>query len=249
MKTISLFFFFIAASFISTAQNAEALLVEAFKTESLPNEALALAKFKTIATLYPKNVLAQTKTSELYSRVGSRFAEKAKKVEYFNLAMKYANQALVIAPNGDMPNVVKAIALGKLSINQTGKEKIKFAKDIRRHLDVALKANPENHLALHVMGRWFYEVSGISSFERAAAKMLIGDIPKASYDEAIVYFEKARKLYPNFTLNNYELAKAYQKKGNLTVAKQLLKELQAFPVRTDDDLTTKKQAKALLTSL
>ena len=77
------------------------------------------------------------------------------------------------------------------------------------------------------MGKWNYEVSNLSAFEKAAVKIIYGGLPAASLNNSIMYYEKAKSLAPLFTLNYLELAKAYHKNDDDTKAISLLK-LPAF---------------------
>ena len=59
---------------------------------------------------------------------------------------------------------------------------------------VALKPDePELH---HYLGRWFFEVAGVSWLERKAASALFAKPPEATYNEAMDAFMKAEDLTP-----------------------------------------------------
>ena len=195
---------------ILQAQSVSALIRAAEIAEQIPNESLALEKFKLVLHSDVDNVYALSKCSELCSRIGSRLTTEKSQDSWYAAAVSYASKALKYAPQDDKANVAMAIALGKSSMNKSGKEKVKNAIEIKKHIDIALKDNPNNYLALHVLGRWNYEIGMVNGFERAAAKIFFGKLPTGSVNNAIVYFEKAKSLAPTFVLNYYELAKAYK---------------------------------------
>ncbi len=231
------------------AQNVSALIRNAELAEQIPNESLALERFKQVLNTDADNIYALSKCSELSSRIGSRMTTEKSQDAWFAAAVVFANKALKYAPYDDKANVAKAIALGKSSMNKSGKEKVKNAVEIKRHIDVALKDNPNNYLAYHVLGRWNYEIGMVSSFERAAAKVFYGKLPDGSVNNAIVYFEKAKSLAPAFVLNYYELAKAYKENNQELKAKEALHYLQRLPSVTEDDENIKAMARRLLSKL
>ena len=232
-----------------TAQDAVALIKEADRLEAIPNEAAALNKFKEVIKVDASNVYALSKCSELCSRIGSReAANPAKRDEWFRLAMGYATLAMKADPLSDQANVSMAMILGKSTLTKSGKEKLKNARAIKRHLDIAIKTNPHNYLAWHILGRWNYELSNVSGLEKAGAKVLYGGVPEGTLKNAILYFEKARSFQPYFILNYLSLANAYHKDGQKAKAIGLLKAIQAFPIKTEDDAKHKQDALKLIKS-
>ncbi len=246
MKSIFIFLFSFVVVAQLNAQSLDILLADALATEQKPNEVLALAKYKKIYASHNTNLTVVAKISELNSRIGSRENDEPKRDAYYKQADDYANYALKLNPLSDEANVAKAMVLGKISLGKPAKEKIRLAKEVKKYADKALAANSNNYVAWHIVGRWHYELANISAIERAAAKVFVASIPVGSNDKAILYFEKARTIAPQFTLNCLELAKAYHKAKNNTKAIALLKSLQDFPVTTDDDNYTKKIARDLI---
>lgn len=231
----------------SPAQDAPALIKEADRLEAIPDESAALNKFKEALQAAPNNVYILSKCSELCSRIGSREkANPSKRDEWFKLAHGYATLALRKEPLSDQANVVMAMVLGKSTLTKSGKEKLKNARTIKKHLDVALQTNQQNYLAWHILGRWNYELSNVSSLEKAGAKVFYGGVPEGTLKNAITYFEKARSLQPYFILNCLSLAQAYHKNGQTAKAIGILKALQSFPVKTEDDATHKQDALKLV---
>jgi tetratricopeptide (TPR) repeat protein len=224
------------------AQDINAIVKEADRLEDIPNEMAALQKFKEALKIQPTHVHALSKSSELCSRIGSRETNAANRDAWFKAALAYANKAISVAPLNDQANVSMAMILGKSTLTKSGKEKLKNARLIRKHLETALKTNPNNYLAWHILGRWNYEISNVSAVERAGAKIFYGGVPSGSIKNAIMYFEKSRSLMPQFVLNYLSLANAYHKDGQVTKAVSLLKTVQSFPVNTEDDAQHKADA-------
>jgi len=244
VNTFALLFFTIS----SFAQDVEAMVKEANRLEDLPNEMASFNKLKEVLLLQPNHIYALSKASELCSRIGTREPVAANRDKWYGQALAYAKKGLSVSPRNDQVLVSMAMVLGKSSLTKSGKEKLKSAKEIKRCVDVALQTNPNNYLAWHILGRWNFEISNISSIEKAAAKLFYGGIPEGSLKASIMYFEKSKTLKPLFILNYIELAKAYHRDGQKQKAVALLKTLQTFPNNTEDDVQHKVDAQKMLKS-
>ncbi len=231
---------FIFLMFLSmTGQDINSLVKEADRLEDVPDEKAAFNKFREALKIQPNHVYSLSKASQLASRIGSRESYDKNRDAWYATAFSLSNKAVTLSPLNDEANVAMAMVLGKSSLTKSGKEKLKSAKEIKRRVDIALKTNPNNYLAWHILGRWHYEISNISSVERTAAKIFFGGIPSGSVKNAIMYFEKAKTLMPYFILNYIELAKAYHKDGQASKAISLMHTIQAFPLNTEDDARLK----------
>ena len=231
------------------AQDVTSLLKEAIRLEAIPNEKAAYETYKKIIALQPAHVVALSQASQLCSRIGSRQTDTKQRDSWLTLAGDYAQKALNKNAQNDEANVSMAMYLGKTSLTKSGKEKIKSVKQIKSHIELALKTNPNNYLAWHILGRLNYEISNVSGIEKAAAKIFYESLPKGSVANAIMYLEKARTLQPNFILNNYELARAYEKNGEKNKAITILNKIPAMSIGTEDDVALKAKSKVLLKEL
>lgn len=229
-----------------TAQDFNAIIKEADRLEALPNEKAALAQFKEALKLQPQNVHVLTKCSELCSRIGNREKNTASRDSYYAAAQTYARTALHYQPHNDEANVAMAIAIGRVALLKSGKEKISAVKDIKRYADLALKANNRNFKAWHIIGKWHYEVSNLNMMERAATKVFFGGLPPATLKESIRAYEFAKGLNPGFMLNYLELAKAYERNEEKSKALALLKIIPTLSNKTEDDPRIKAEAASLL---
>jgi tetratricopeptide (TPR) repeat protein len=228
------------------AQDVTALIKEAERLESIPNEMAAFNKFKEVLKAQPANLHALTKCSELCSRIGKRQPTKAAMNDYYTGAKIYAETALKLSPTSSDANCVMAIAMGRVALSKSGKEKIAAAKEIKRYAELAIKYKANNFKAWHVLGKWHYEVSNLSGLERAAAKVFFGGVPAASLKECINAYEKARALDPAFVLNYLELAKAYKRNDEKAKAISLLQTMLTLANKTEDDVLCKTEGSELL---
>jgi FimV-like protein len=231
------------------AQDINAVLAEADKLETNLKEMDAFNKYKEVLRIQATNITALWKCSELCSRIGNRQPTKAAKLDYFKAAKTYAELAIQVAPQSADAQYVMAVAMGRQALVLSGKEKVAAVKEIKRYTDEALRLDAKHAKAWHVLGKWHYEVSSLSGIERTAAKILFGGIPKASFEESIAAYEKAKQYSPQFMLNFLELAKAYIKNSQQDKAIALLEKVPSMPLKTEDDARIKAEAKKLLESL
>ena len=246
MKHIIISFFCALAFFCAAAQDFTVLIKEADRLEAVPDEMAAYEKFKEVLKVKPMNIHALSKCSELCSRIGKRQKDNALRDNYYAAAKIYAQTALRIDPASAEASTSMAIALGRSTMSKSGKEKIINAREIRKYIDIALKTDPNNFLAWHVLGRWHYEISGLNFLERSAVKLFYGGLPPSSYKESIAAFKRSEALTPGFVLNNYELAKAYQRNGEIEKAMSTLQYVLTLPNRTEDDPVIKDDSKKML---
>jgi len=246
MKALLMLFcttFFLTCAF---SQDINALIKLADKQEVIPDEEAAFLTFKQILKWQPANMYALNKCSELCSRIGERQADKKVKNDYYEAAKTYAGIALRLDSNNAQANCVMAIALGKSSLTKSGKEKIIYAKEIKKYVDRSIKIDPQNFIAWHVLGKWNYELGSLNIIERSAAKLFYGDIPNGSIQGAIVAFEKSNSIYSGFILNYLEMAKAYYKNDQPGKATACINKMLLIQNHTQDDANIKEQGKKLL---
>jgi tetratricopeptide (TPR) repeat protein len=240
---VSLLFF----SCLISAQDINSYITQAGQYESAMNDEQAVVKYKDALKIQPNNIFAICKASELCSRIGARFKDdKAKQADYFAAARTYAQTALKLEPLNSESNFVMALVTGREAIIKGGKEKIMAVKEVKNYADLSIKYNPNNFKAWYILGKWYYEVSGLNYFERTAVRVFFGALPKAEIDDAIACFEKSKSINPGFVLNYLSLAKAYKKKDKEPKAKQNLASMISLPEQTQDDAKIKSEGRELL---
>lgn len=227
-------------------QDIHSLISEAEKTILIPNEKAAFEQYKIINKKYPENAMVLSKCSELCSRIGNREVSPKTRDAYYAAGIGFAKQALQTDPNYDEAHVAYAIAIGRVSLTKSGKEKITNVKEIKQHAEKALSINPNNFKAWHILGKWNYEVANLNFLEKAAVKVFYGGLPNASIIESIKAYDKARMINPDFILNYLELAKAYHKQNDDKKAISYLEHILKLNPKTEDDPRIKKEAMELI---
>jgi tetratricopeptide (TPR) repeat protein len=243
---ISLFLLLLLLPFTNKAQDINGLLKEAQQLEASFKDEEALKKYLDIVKLQPNNLNALCKVSELYSLAGKLQAVSAKEKEYYRNAKVYAQKALQVNSNSSEANVMMSIAMGRMALIASGREKINAVKDIKAYAERSIQLDANNFKAYHVLGKWHYEVSELNAAAKWLVKVTYGALPKASLDEALRYYEKSRQLKPGFVLNYLEMAKVYHSKDDDKKAITTLETMLKLSNTTSNDETAKKEGRELI---
>ena len=172
---------------------------------------------------------------------------KAKAEASFERAVAAGRKAVLLGSEKPEGHLELAVALGRLSLTRSGKEKLRAAKEIKSEADRVLAIDPNQHRAHHVLGRWNYKISGLSVFEKAAANAVFGGVPKgASYDAAVTHFERAIALKPDFANHHVELGRTLLKIGLKAKARAEFEKALACPKSTAFDDEYKREAQQLM---
>lgn len=233
-------------SFRALSQDVPALLQQAARLESAFREEDALVKYQEIVKLQPHNVFALCHCSDLSCRIGNRQDSRDKKIGYFKAGHDYADVAWHLDSTNSEANVVMAFSIGRMILLESGREKVAGAGAIKRYAGDAIRYDPGNYKAWHILGRWHYEISGLNFIERMLAKWFYGALPDASLQESIHDYEKSMSLRPDFMLNYLELAKACHRDGQNARAIQLLRRLDSLKDGMYDDRQVRREGRQLL---
>ncbi|HWV65617.1 hypothetical protein [Chitinophaga sp.] len=249
LKRIMAVCFLLSAVLFVQAQSVGEMMDEARQLEKQMKESEAFEKDKEILKIQPAELDALNQASQLCSRIGNRQKNKEDKINYFNLAKSYAQQALKVNPNSPESNLSMAIAMGRMALISGAKDKVAASKDVKKYAELAIKFNPSLAQGYHVLGKWNFEVANLNAFERGAAKMLFGGLPDGSLANAISNYEKCRQLDPAFILNYYELARAYKADDQQEKAIEVLKKALTLRNIVQDDASIKADCKKMLDDL
>jgi tetratricopeptide (TPR) repeat protein len=228
------------------AQDVAVLLNRAAQAEAAFREPAALSDYQQVVRLQPHQVLALCRCADLSCRIGNRFADRDKKIDYFKTGYHYAQMAYGFDSTNSEANVVMAFALGRLTLIQTNKERVEAAVAIKHYTEKAIRYDPSNYKAWHILGRWQYEVSRLSWVERTFARWFFGALPEASLPEAIRCYEKSMALRPDFMLNYLELARCWHRDGQDGKAIPLLRKMLALGDTMYDDREVRQEGAKML---
>lgn len=170
---------------------------------------------------------------------------KRKKKALYQTAEKYARKGTKIDPDSSYCHTYLAVVVGQIAMFEGGKTKIKLSKEVKKEAIKAVKLDPKNDLAYHILGRWHREVANLNRFLKIFAKTLYGGLPKASNEESVKYFKKAIEVKPELIIHHFELAKTYQKMEEWRLALKELDEVDRLPATDSGDRDDKRNAKRM----
>jgi tetratricopeptide (TPR) repeat protein len=169
------------------------------------------------------------------------------KPRWFASSEGLARRCVALYPDSSEAHFFLAVAIGQMTKVVGGKRRIELSKDVQREAEVTLAIDPNHAGAMHILGRWNYEVAGIGWLTKVAAKVVYGGAPPgASYENAKEWFERAIAIRPDMPLNRLWLGETLIKLDDYAGAREQLQMCLALDdVLWDDHLTKAKAAKQL----
>jgi tetratricopeptide (TPR) repeat protein len=244
-----LFLLWLLFGYRSSAQDIAVLLSRGARLEAAFKEEEALPVYQQILQIQPHQLFSLCRCSDLICRIGNRETDRDKKIADFKVGYRYAQTAYQLDSTSAEVNIVMAFSLARMALIQSGKERVAGAREIKRYAEQALRYDPGNYKAYHILGRWQYEVSNLNFIERTLARWFFGALPEASLDEAIRDFQRSMASKPDFLLNYYELARCWRREGQKEKAIVLLQRMEAIPDGMYDDRTVRQDGRRLLAEL
>lgn len=167
------------------------------------------------------------------------------KREIFDEALEWSRVALSQDTSEHLNYEQMSMAFAALISVSRLKGKAVLADSVRIYAEQAVRINPNNDRAYHILGRWHFEVSQLSWFLRKLSKLVFRTSPEGSFKLAINYFNKALEL-DNIPVHRYWLGMAYLESGNTEEALIHFKQvLQLENVQHNDDYF-KREAQRLI---
>lgn len=164
---------------------------------------------------------------------------------------EYGKRALELEPDASAAHKYYAIFLAEKSGIEGLRERVLQLSTILRHLRRATELNDSDPFAWFVLGRFYHKLAGLAWFQKKMIHTFTTDIPDATFEDALGYFEHAEQVEPNFfPLNHLMLGETYIALKEPKKARPFL-ELAANQKtpRTADDRQAQQEAKALLRKL
>ncbi|MFN0076771.1 MAG: hypothetical protein ACKVY0_09870 [Prosthecobacter sp.] len=209
----------------------------------------ALQYYLPAEQLDPNNAALLVKIARQYVFRMNDLPSKEQKLASGRTALAYAERAVKAAPKECDPHLSVAICWGKLTPFMGNRENVEASSKIKMAAETAVKLNPRNDYAWHLLGRWHQELADIGGVTRALAYVAYGGLPAASNDAAIRCFEKAIALRPDRLIHHIELGRTCAAMGRKDEALKHLQRGLAMPNTEKDDPETKLRGKAALKKL
>ena len=175
---------------------------------------------------------------------------KEERKRFYLKAEQLSRKAIKLNPNGSKGHLTLSIALGRVALDAGAQERVRPSKEIQVEVDKALKIDPNDDIAWHVLGRWNRKLATLSWIEKKFANMFLGGVPKdASVEKAAECFQKAISLNPNYIHHYLELGLTYEKLNKKDEAKKAYQKVLELPVTHFMDKDYKIQAQKRLKKL
>lgn len=181
---------------------------------------------------------------------GKRCDDYEEKKELYYEAFGYVKQALDLNDNNFASHKWYAILLDYIAEFEGTKQRIISAFKVKEHFMRAIELNPNDATSIHALGYWCFLFADMPWYQRQIASAVFASPPTSTYEEALMYFEKAEEIDPNFyCMNLLLLGKTYIRLKNYKMALKYLTKARDYPVSTPDDEKAHKEALELLKSI
>jgi len=209
----------------------------------------ALDFYLAAERLEPKNAGLLLRIARQYRHLMADATTREEKLRLGGIGLNYAQRAAVLAPNDSEAQLSPAISYGKMVAIQGIKEQTEASRRIKDAADKAIRLDPNNDLAWHVLGRWNRVLAGVNGVKRALASLLYGELPAGSNSEAVLCFQKAIQINPNRLMHYIELGQTYAQMGKNADARRLIVQGLAMPDVEKDDPEIKRRGRETLAKL
>lgn len=174
-------------------------------------------------------------------------ASNDEKPRWFVYSEGFSRRCISLYPDSSEAHFFLAVAIGQMTKVVGGKRRIELSEDVKREAEATLSLDPMHAGAMHVLGRWNYELAGMGWLTKVAAKIVYGGVPPgASYQQAKDWFERAIEVRPDMPLNHLWLGETLIKLDDYVGAREELQLCLALDdVLWDDHLTKARAQKTL----
>ncbi len=205
----------------------------------------ALEAYGKVVTLDSSGYQGIWKLVRAYVDVGYG-AKGGEQERYYFTAARLARRCVALHPDSAESHFFLAVALGRAALKVGGKKKIALSKEIKAEAERTLALDPRHDGAMHVLGRWNYELANLSWVLRAFAKVLYGGVPPGGNEEAQAWFEKALAVNADSPVHHLWLGETLIQLKQYEAAREHLQTCVRLPDLFWDDGINKKQAERVL---
>lgn len=183
----------------------------------------------------PKNAENWARLSKQYSDMTFTPGMTADRVRQVNQkGIEYGVRAITEDPSCVLGHVAICISKGRLALFSDNHTKVKLAKEAQDQVGIALQIDPNHDIALHLMGRWHYEMAGLNVVVRTIVRWVYNtNLMVGSYQGALQYFQAAANAAPQRLVHRVELARTQSKLG---LFQEAVKELETALVLDVEDI-------------
>ena len=209
----------------------------------------ALECYLPAEKLEPTNVRVLVCIARQYRYLLADAKTRDEKLRLGGIALNYAQKAAALAPDRAEAQLSVAIRSGKMLPFMDTKSQFQASTYIKAYAEKAIKLDPQNDLAWHVLGRWHRTLSDVNMLKRTVASFMYGQLPKTTTEKAVSCFEKAIEINPHRLMHYVELGRAYAQMGKTEEARRFIEKGLSMPNLEKDDPETKRRGQETLAKL
>jgi tetratricopeptide (TPR) repeat protein len=220
---------------IAQSQDVSTLIRKADELDAQERTDDAIEALKQAEKINPNDPKVLIKLSEDYSDKIDNTKDRTQKLAFAQLCLEYAKRAVREAPANAEAHVCLSIAYGKMTDFVDNKTKMEYSKVVKSEAEKAVELNPKNDLALLILARWNFDMATLNPILKAIAQTLYGQLPRASKEQAMEYFQKAIAAAPEKIIHHAEFAAALESMGRTKEARaEWLKVTRLKPTDAED---------------
>ena len=231
------------------AESTAALIAKGNQFDQLLQPREALQFYLPANKIDPDNVDLLVRIARQYRHMMSDTTSKQEKLRLGYISLDYAERASALAPNNAEAQLSPAISYGKMLPYMKTKDQVDTSPKIKTSVDRALRLDPNNDTAWHILGRWNRVLADINVVKRVLAKAIYGDLPVTTNEEAERCLKKAIALNPNRLIHYIELGRIYAQMGRKEEARQYILKGLSMPNKEKDDPEMKDIGRQTLANL
>ena len=209
----------------------------------------ALKSYLPAEKLDPANADLMVRIARQYRHLMADAGSTKEKLRLGGIALAYGQKAAKLGPKNSDAQLSVAITYGKLLPYQGKKEQVDATPRIKAAADLAIKLDPRNDSAWHVLGRWHQSLANVGGVKRALGGAIYGKLPTGTNEQSIECFEKAIAINPKRLRHYIEEGRTYAQMGDAATARRFLNKGMAMPDKEKDDPEIKARGREALAKL
>ncbi|WP_395748908.1 tetratricopeptide repeat protein [Prosthecobacter sp.] len=234
---------------LSSAQTFEELIAKGDIYDTTFEANRALNYYLQAEKLAPENVPLLLRIARQYRYLLSSARSSEEKIRYGNSSLGYGLRAAKLAPSNSEAQLSPAITYGKMLPYESSKIQVEVTPLIKAAADKAIRLDPKNDTAWHVLGRWHQVLANVGAVKRALGGLIYGKLPVTTNEAAVKCFVQAIAINPRRLRHYIELGHTYAQMGNTTEARRYLEKGLAMPNKEHDDPELKTKGRETLAKL
>lgn len=219
---------------------------DALEAENRPQEALAVLQEADRRS--PRQADILFRLAKHYDRL-SRQAAPGTADRLLAASHDAATRAVEADPANAQARLALAIASGRLARKESPRRQIELSRLIQSEAEEAVRLDPDNDIAWHVLARWNFEMATINPVLRKLAQAIYGKLPAASTARAEFCFRQAIAVGPPRVMHHVEYGLMLAALGRKKDARKQLEIGINLPPKDQEDEESQKRARQALDRL